>query len=119
MSEENGLRTIRLVIDGMHSDRYVQNVTSALSDMEGVDFFNVLVGRADMRYLPQLVSRADIERAIERSGYSVQRRVSRKGLFGRFIDRMIDSTEKNFGGERLDCCNLSSSDAKHAKTKEG
>ena len=118
MSEENGLRTIKLVIEGMHCDRCVQNVMSALSDMDGVDFFNVVVGKADIRYLPQLVSRSDIEQAIESSGYSVQKNEQRKGFFGRFIDKMIDSNKKNFGNERLDCCNLSSGGTKHTITKK-
>ena len=108
MSEEDGLRTMTVAIDGMHCERCVNTVRNSLLLVEGVDYADVALGKAEVRFLPQLASEADIEQAIAESGFAVQKEVRRKGFFGRYIDRMIASNQKNFGSERLDCCNLSS-----------
>ncbi len=118
MNEEDGLRTLGVVIEGMHCERCVKTLESALDGMEGVGFVDVKLGRAELRFLPQLVSEADVEQVIVTAGYSVQRNIPRKGFVGRFIDRMIASNEKNFGDQRLDCCNLSSETAPNAKTSK-
>ena len=115
MNDEDGLKTIELSIDGMHCERCVHTVKAALSEADGIDSFEVVVGKADVRFLPQLVSATHIENLIEGSGYSIQKKATRKGPIGRFIDRMIESNEKNFGSERLDCCNLSSNDTSRVK----
>ena len=103
MSEEDGLRTMMVTIDGMHCERCVSTVQNSLLSVEGVDYADISVGKAEVRFLPQLASEADIEQAITASGYTVQKEVRRKGFFGRYIDRMIESNQKNFGSERLDC----------------
>lgn len=108
MSDEEGMRTMAVAIDGMHCERCVKAVRSSLLSFEGVDFADVAVGKADVRFLPQLATEAEIEQAITDSGYTVRRHVERKGFFRRYIDRMIESNQKNFGSDRLDCCNLSS-----------
>ena len=108
MSEEDGLRTMTVTIDGMHCERCVSMVQNSLISVDGVDFADISVGKAEVRFLPQLVSEADIAQAITESGYTVQKKLRRKRFFGRYIDRMIESNRKNFGNERLDCCNLSS-----------
>ena len=108
MSDEEGLRTMKIAIDGMHCERCVNTVRDALLSVDGVDFVGVDAGEAEIRFLPQLASKAELEQAIADSGYSVRKHAERKGFFGRYIDRMIESNQKNFGNERLDCCNLSS-----------
>lgn len=108
MSDEDGLRTMTILIDGMHCERCVSTVRSSLLSVGGVSFADVTVGEAEVRFLPQLASEAEIEQAITDSGYSVRKRAGRKGFFRRFIDRMIESNETNFGNDRLDCCKLSS-----------
>ena len=108
MNVEDGLRTMTLAIDGMHCERCVSAVRTSLLSMDGIDFAAVTVGKVEVRFLPQLVSEAEIEQAIADSGYPVRKQAERKGFFKRYIDRIIESNQKNFGNERLDCCNLSS-----------
>ena len=108
MSDEDGLRTTTIAIDGMHCERCVNTVKDSLLSIDGVDFVAVDVGKADVRFLPQLASEAELEQAISESGYYVRKHAERKGFFRRYIDRMIESNQKNFGNTRLDCCNLSS-----------
>ena len=108
MSDEDGLRTTTIAIDGMHCERCVNTVKDSLLSIDGVDFVAVDVGEAEVRFLPQLASESELEQAIFDSGYSVRKHAERKGFFRRYIDRMIESNQKNFGNERLDCCNLSS-----------
>ena len=115
MDDGEGLSTIELSLDGMHCEKCVETVKTALSGVDGIDYFKVALGKAQVSFLPQLVSIAYIEKLIDESGYSVRRNATRKGFFGRFIDRMIESNEKNFGNKRLDCCNLSSNDTSSAK----
>ena len=106
MSDVAGLRTMTFAIDGMHCERCVSSVKKSLLSVDGVDFADVVVGKAEVGFLPQLASEAEIVQAIADSGYTVRTEVERKGFFKRYIDRMIESNQKNFGDERLDCCNL-------------
>ena len=111
MSNEDGLRTMTIAIDGMHCERCVSTVRNKLLAVEGVDFVAVDVGKAEVRFLPQLASETELEEAVADSGYSVRKHAERKGFFKRYIDSMIESNQKNFGNERLDCCNLSSKES--------
>jgi len=108
MSNEDGLKIVTMNIDGMHCERCVKSVQDGLLSLEGVGSVNVGVGKAEVQFLPQLTSEADIEQAIVDAGYAVRKQAPRKRFFGRYIDRMIESNQNNFGSERLDCCNLSS-----------
>ena len=110
MNDDEGLKTLTIEIEGMQCERCVALVQDSLLSVEGVDSTEVSLGKAEVHYLPQLVSSAHIEQAVADAGYAVRQEALRKGFWGRFIDRMIASNQKNFGDERLDCCKLSSKD---------
>ena len=113
--DETGITTVEISIEGMHCESCVASVREALGAERGVEMIDVSVGRAQVGFVPQIVSKAYIESLIEQQGYQIKREVEKKGVFGRFIDRMIASNQKNFGNDRLDCCNLSS----NTSTKKG
>ena len=107
---EDGYKTMNVAIDGMHCERCVKSIETAFAGLEGIDGTDVEVGKATIRYLPQLISTDEIGIKIVESGYSIRERSIRKGFLNRFLDRMIASNEKNFGTGRLDCCDLQSKD---------
>ena len=106
--DENGITTVDILIDGMHCGNCAGKVKEALEAEGGVEIVNVSVGKAQVGYIPQVVSETYIESLIEQQGFTIKRDVEKKGVVGRFIDRMIASNQTNFGNERLDCCDLSS-----------
>ena len=116
---EDGLKTISVLIDGMHCDSCIKTIKNSLEAVDGVAFADVAVGKADISYLPQLVSPRYLETVIQESGYSVRKKVKKKGPFGRYIDRMIESNEKNFGTQKLDCCSLSKEDRTSKSFQKG
>ena len=116
MNEDQGLKTIHMSIGNMHCERCVNTVQTAIESIEGVDSADVTAGGAEVRFLPQLVTQTYIEGVIDEAGYPVQKSVPKKGFFGRFLERMIESNEKNFGNERLDCCKLSSNPPRESKS---
>ena len=106
MLDEVGTKTIDILIDGMHCEQCVGTIQHSLEHEDGVEYADVTIGKVRISYLPQLITEDHIKERIEGSGYTVRKNTKRKGLFGRFIDRMIESNEKNFGDQRLDCCSL-------------
>ena len=110
MAEENGTKTIEILIDGMHCERCIDTIRGALEAEEGVEYLDITVGKARVSYLPQLIGASHIKALINDSGYTVRQNTKRKGFFGRYIDRMIENNQRLFGHERLDCCSLPKDD---------
>ncbi|MBT3274130.1 MAG: heavy-metal-associated domain-containing protein [Spirochaetales bacterium] len=106
MIDNLGTKTVEIQIDGMHCESCAGSVRGALEAVEGVEYVDVSVGKARVNFIPQIISRDLIEKAIDETGYTVRKNTKRKGFFGRYIDRMIESNAKNFGNQRLDCCTL-------------
>ena len=115
----DGLATQDFLIAGRHCERCVNAVAKALMNADGVIQTDVNVGGATVEYIPQLVSVDYMEEIINGAGYQVLKKPERKGFFGRFLDRMIASNEKNFGNQRLDCCSLPKDDSIQIKGNQG
>ena len=117
MIGEDGTKTVEYSIDGMHCERCVSDVGSALSSLDGIDIFDVSVGHARISYLPQLISVDEIANAIESSGYNINIENKRKSRWDLFIAKMIKSNEKTFGSGKLDCCTIISDQEKRDQMK--
>ena len=119
MTDEEGLKTIDITIDGMHCERCVDTIKHALEAEEGVEYIDVTVGKARIGYLPQLVTANHLKDRIKDSGYSLHENTKRKGFFGRYIDRMIENNQKIYGDQRLDCCSLPKDDVARRSAQKG
>ena len=118
MTDENGMKTITVEIDGMHCEKCVESIGQAFSRIEGIGYYDIGIGHARVSFLPQLVSMMDIENAIDSSGYTIRAPERRTGRWGRFIEKMIRSNEKTFGTGKLDCCSIISDQEKRDKLKK-
>ncbi|NLT58979.1 MAG: heavy-metal-associated domain-containing protein [Clostridiales bacterium] len=58
-------------IEGMGCDRCVQAVTSALSELEGVEVVKVQIGSAEVEYSGEAGLKGQIREAIEGCGFDV------------------------------------------------
>jgi len=65
------MEQLSLQIEGMSCAHCVRAVTSALRAVDGVVLEGVEVGRARLRFDPDLTSRPAIERAIVDAGYEI------------------------------------------------
>ena len=119
MIDEEGTKTIDILIDGMHCERCVDTIQRALEAEKGVEYTDITVGKARVSYLPQLVSANHIKERIKDSGYTIRHNTKRKGFFGRYIDRMIENNQKIFGDQRLDCCSLPKDDVVRRSAQKG
>lgn len=117
--DEAGTKTADIFIDGMHCDSCVGTIRNALESEEGVQYAHVTFGKAQVRYLPYVITIEYLREKIEDSGYTIHSGATRKGFFGRYIDKMIASNQKNYGDQRLDCCSLAKEDAAHKPTRTG
>jgi copper chaperone CopZ len=96
-----------LVVPAMGSADAINRVKKALSDIDGVERLDAEPGLVSVSYYPDVLSLEIIKKQIENLGYSVGKR-ERKGRFQRLVDRMIESNQKSFGSQRLDCCDINS-----------
>jgi len=64
---------VKIMIDGMSCQHCVGRVKSALDALAGVSDSVVEPGSADITFDESQVSQADLEAAIENSGYKVKR----------------------------------------------
>jgi copper chaperone CopZ len=102
----DGTKTIDLYLDGMRCERCVQKLSQAISEIEGVEEYEVEIGHARISYLPQLSTPEGIKHIAETTGYTAHFQTPRKNKWKKFLDRMIQSNERVFGNERPDCCSL-------------
>jgi copper chaperone len=98
--------SIDLAIEGMHCEACIRRIQAALADVPGMERVDVEIGRARIVYLPDAVSLPALRARIEALGYTLPSPASGRNPFRRFLDRMTETNEKSFGGERLDCCTL-------------
>lgn len=63
----------RIMIDGMSCMHCVGRVKQALDALEGVSEANVEIGSVAVTFDESKVSEADIEAAIEKSGYKIKK----------------------------------------------
>ena len=74
-----------------------------LNGLETVDFADdrIIVG-----YYQELISKSSVRSEIELLGGKVESEKKNRNPFKRFVDRLIESNEKSFGTEPLNCCKL-------------
>ena len=83
-----------------------ENIRMAFSKIEGIE--NLTVGNSvlEVSFFPQIVSPQLIKSIITEAGLTLIETRKSKGIFGRFVDRLAESNKKNFGSQKLDCCDL-------------
>jgi copper chaperone CopZ len=106
MTNDIGLKSLDLYLDGMYCQRCVHNVRRSLAQIDGVDSCNVEMGHARISYLPQLAGLEEIRRAVETAGYGVHFQAPRRNAWQRFLSRTIRSNENMFGGKPPECCTI-------------
>jgi P-type Cu+ transporter len=86
-SERQGTATARLEVEGMHCASCVARVERELSQVPGVTdaSVNLTTGQATVRYQPPAADLTELERAIERAGYT-PRRPTHDGEDGEAVD---------------------------------
>ncbi len=106
MGESEQTVSIDLTIQGMSCEGCVERVRRALAGAEGLERVDVQLGRARLEFYPQVTTAEALRGKIAALGYTIPGPPKRRNLFGRFLDRMIETNEKTFGNERLDCCTM-------------
>lgn len=98
-------RDVEMPVLGMSCAGCVVRIREALSQMKGVEGFDGEIGKVRFRYNPYQVSIERIRSAITALGYRLSPEWIRNP-FKRFLARMAENNEKQFGNERLDCCTM-------------
>jgi len=86
-------------------------IEKLLTDNNIIDV-NTDDGSISIEYYQQLTSSENLQLLIENSGIKLnhkqeeKERVYEKNPIKRFLNRMAESNEKNFGNKKLDCCDL-------------
>jgi copper chaperone CopZ len=106
MDESGAIQTSELAVMGMHCDSCVQRVRAALRDEPGLERAEVTLGRVRLSYYPGAMSIDAVRAKIEAIGYTIPVSRPSRNPFRRFLDRMTEANEKEFGHERLDCCTM-------------
>ena len=115
LTGEYGTKTAELFIEGMTCGRCVQKIENALTKIDGIEYYDVIVGHVRVSYMPHILTVNTIMAAIEEGGYVAQTQMPQKSRWKRFIDRMVESNEKTFGTNKLDCCTMTSDQEKRTK----
>jgi copper chaperone len=106
MDESVQTVSIDVSIQGMSCEGCVQRVRTALGGVAGLEQADVQLGKARLEFCPHVVTAEALRGTIAALGYTIPGPPKRRNLFGRFLDRMIETNEKTFGNERLDCCTM-------------
>lgn len=102
-------RNAELTLYGCDSPESASGLLEAVHTIEGVEEVSLKDGVLHVEYCPQFVLLPYIEEKILEAGFTrsaAAEKRQRKSFFSRFLDRLIESNEKTFGSERLDCCTL-------------
>ena len=107
MTNSASLETTDIRVANMKCQNCIERVRRALKDLPGVENVEPRMGSVRVVYLPQLTRPQELHAALTRVGYPPAVAPSRrKGFISRWIDRLAESNEKNFGTQGLDCCSL-------------
>ncbi len=106
MDDSETTATIEVTIQGMTCEGCVQRVRAALAGVTGLERADVRLGTARLEFYPEVITAETLRGMITALGYTSPGPPKRRNLFGRFLDRMIETNEKTFGHERLDCCTM-------------
>jgi copper chaperone len=106
MDDSETIATIEVTIVGMTCEGCVRRVRTALAGVTGLEHAEVQLGKARLEFYPHVITAERLRGMIAALGYAIPGPPRRRSLFGRFLDRMIETNEKTFGNERLDCCTM-------------
>lgn len=106
MEASDQTAAIDVTIEGMSSEACVRRVRRAFAGVAGLERADVQIGKARLEFYPQIVTAETLRGMIAAQGYTIPGPPKRRNLFRRFLDRMIETNEKTFGSERLDCCTM-------------
>ena len=95
--------TLHYKIPDMTCESCEMRIRSALKKQEGVLSLSLSVRKkkAEIKIDPSLIQPRTVENLLSDLGYPVK-----KGAISRWLERMAQSNEKNFGRGTMDCCSV-------------
>ncbi len=93
-------------IEGRIDKSDCKRIEDTLRKITGLATVEVGNAKVAVEFYPDLLSTAAIRSEIETLGYKIESKAKSRNPFKRFVNRLIESNEKTFGNETLDCCKL-------------
>ena len=106
MMEGLTLQKLSFPIGNLKDQSDFNRIKESLEAIAGVEALTMENGNLDISYYPDAVSAGTVRRTIDSLGYKIEEKSRTKNPFKRFVTRLAESNEKNFGGESLDCCTI-------------
>ncbi len=100
-------QTMMLSLEQIPGKEELKFLKGLKESREGITDITCDYSTLRVAFQPYLLSRNTIEDWIVESGIQLKKHAVKKGFISRFIDRLAEKNEKQFGGKRLDCCDLS------------
>jgi hypothetical protein len=76
-----------------------------IKELPGVNTISVENKRLSIQYDPYSVGKSELTLQLEKLGFKPVKE-AKKGFWARWIDKLAKDNQKNFGNQRLDCCNI-------------
>jgi len=86
------------------SDERTQ-IRQLLGDLPGIEVVYFKGNEINVKYSAFKIAKEYIIEILENNGYK-KARSKKKGIFQRFLDKLIKTNKKEFGNKKLDCCDL-------------
>ncbi len=104
--EELALQKINLQIENFDKRSDFERIKRSLTSLAGVDALGMENGGLSIAYYPDVVSASSVRKLIDTLGYTIEEKSRTRNPFKRFVTRLAESNEKNFGSDSLDCCTM-------------
>lgn len=76
-----------------------------IKELPGVNTISVENKRLSIQFDPNSIEKSELVGQLEELGFKPVKE-AKKGFWARWIDRLAKDNKKNFGSQRLDCCNI-------------
>ena len=106
MDETTMKESVEIPVLGMSCDNCIERITRTLTGVQGIEALQVELGRVRVEFYPQAVGLDVLLTRIRALGYTIPESARSRNPFRRFLNKMIETNEKTFGNQRLDCCTM-------------
>lgn len=76
-----------------------------IKELPGVNSISLENKRLSIQYNPYSIGEKELVLQLEELGFK-SIKGAKKGFWARWIDKLAKDNQKNFGSQRLDCCNI-------------
>lgn len=101
--------TLRVNITRELTEQQKAGLRTRLGELTEVEVVNLDGNEIRLQYFPHVISEQDLRDVLTEAG-AVVSHPRKKNLLARFIDRLASENRANFGGGRMDCCDLPGKD---------